>query len=322
MAPTRSVIVTGGTLNLGYYAALEIAREHPDYLVVISSRSDRERSAEKINRTLGQKNVVFTPLDLSDLDSVRNYAKDWATKDYPPIQALVCNAALQFPGALTTTPSGVEATFAISNVGHALLFHLLCPYLAPKARITVVSSGTHDPAQKTGLPDAVYNTAEELAHPPPSMININGRQRYASSKLANVLWTYALDRKLKQRVPERGICVNAFDPGLMPGTGLAREASWVGRFLWLHVLPRVIPLLRLLVLHNVWRPEDSGKALAHIAVGTELEGVSGKYFEHLKEIKSSTDSYNESKQEDLWDWLVKYTSNGDPVEMARFNEFK
>lgn len=125
-------------------------------------------------------------LDLADTNNVRAYAKEWASKNWPPIQALLLNAGLQFPAELHKTAEGLEATFAINHVGHALLFHLLCPFLAPSARVVVTSSGTHDPAQKTGLPDAVYNTAEELAHPPASTINDPGRKRYSSSKLANI----------------------------------------------------------------------------------------------------------------------------------------
>lgn len=322
MAPNRSVVVTGGTVNLGYYAALNIAREHPEYLVIMSSRSDSDHAAEAINKMLSQDNAVFIPLNLANPNNARTYAKNWASKSFPPIQALVLNAGMQYPGAMQKTSEGLETTFAVNHVGHALLFHLLCPYLAPNARIVVISSGTHDPAQRTGLPDAVYNTAEELAHPPPSAVNKPGRQRYASSKLANILWTYALHRRLRQRVPERAITANAFDPGLMPGTGLGREASRFERFMWMKIMPRILPLLRLLISPNVHKPEESGATLARVATGPEVDGVSGKYFEGLKEIKSGKDSYDESKQDDLWEWTIKYLTKGDEGELARFEELK
>lgn len=319
---TRSVIVTGGTANLGYYAALAIAREHPDYLVVVSSRSDPEHAADAINAATGNKNAVFHPLDLADLASVRRYAADWATRNYPPIASLVFNAGLQFPGELRKTSAGLESTFAICHVGHALLFHLMFPLLASKARVVVVASGTHDPTQKTGLPDAIYTSAEDLAHPPESMINVPGRQRYSSSKLANILWTYVLDRRLRERAADSGVVVNAFDPGLMPGSGLAREASGLEKFIWTRIMPKVLPVMRALISPNIHKPEESGKRLAMLAVGSEFEGVSGKYFEGLKEIKSSVDSYDKGKQEDLWQWTVKYLSNGDAGELSRFETLK
>ncbi|KAI8952128.1 dehydrogenase/reductase [Xylaria longipes] len=320
MAYTRSAIVTGGTLNLGYFAALEIARQHPDWLIVVCSRSDRERAADTINKTLKQSNVVFMPLDLSDPKSVRNFAKDWSNRNHPPIQALCLNAGLQFPNQIVYTPEGIEFTFAIAHVGHSLLFHLLCPHLASGARVVLTSSGTHDPAMKTGFPDAIYTTAEELAHPPPAIANGPGRRHYANAKLANVIWTYALHKQLKQKIPDRGIAVNAFDPGLMPGTGLAREYSAMERFIWEKVMPKLTPVLKIVMMENIHNPNESGASLARLAASDETAGISGKYFEGRKEVQSSKDSYDEKKIEDLWQWTVNYCAQ-DEAEAARFKSF-
>lgn len=223
------------------------------------------------------------------------------------------------------TASGIEATFAVNHLGHAALFHFLVPHLAPNARVIVVSSGTHDPAQKTGLPDAASNTAEDLAYPPVEMAAVPGRQRYSSSKLANVLWTFALHRRLMERVPDRGITVNAFDPGLMPGTGLPRAGSGIELFLWIRVLPRILPLLRLLFLPNVHSSAESGANLAGVATGKDGEGVSGKYIEveeKIKERKTSKDSYDVGKQDDLWEWTTRYLGGGDEGEVKRLEEFR
>ena len=162
MAYKHSVIVTGGTQGLGYHTALKIAKAQPDYLVVITARSDKNGAAEAINKALRQTNTIFLPTDLANPASVRRFARDWAADvSKPLIKALVMNAALQFPTTLALTDEGMEKTFAISHAGHAVLFHLLCPHLAPGARVVLTSSGTHDPAQKSGLPDAEYTTAEE-----------------------------------------------------------------------------------------------------------------------------------------------------------------
>ncbi|KAI4859721.1 NAD(P)-binding protein [Hypoxylon rubiginosum] len=327
MSYKGSVIITGGTINLGYYAALEIARAHPEYLVVISSRSDREHAADTINKKLGQTNTIYIPLDLSNLQNVRQYAEDWATNNHLPIQALLLNAGLQFPGPVSKTVDGLESTFAINHVGHALLFHLLVPYLAPEARVIVTSSGTHDPDQTkgTGFPKPAYISAEELAHPTSASAGNPGRQRYAESKLANVLWTYALHRRLQQQQQQnaagRGITVTAFDPGLMPGTGLAREASAPARFVWMHILPRLLPLMRLLMSPNIHTARESGANLARLAVGPDAKGQGGKYFEGSKPIKTSEVSYDEAKQEDLWRWTVDYLARGDE-EKERFEQLK
>lgn len=302
----RSVLITGGTTGLGYHCALTIARKCPNYQVIIASRSDLNASAESINQALNQDNVKFLPLDLASLANVRAFAEGWKSNQFPPIQSLVFNAALQLPGKIEYTGDGFEKTFAISHIGHALLFSLLQPYLADTARVVITSSGTHDPAQKTGLPDAKYTTAEDLAHPPALAAREKGRKRYSSAKLANVLYMYALHRRFISVNEKTGKTwtVTAMDPGLMPGTGLARGASKVEMFLWLRVLPRIIPLLRLLLSPNIHLPSESGAALARLAVGADVEGVSGVYYEGLKEIKSSEDSYDQERQEDLWKWTL------------------
>lgn len=318
---TRSVVITGGTQNMGYHAALAIAKAHPEYLVVISARSDKKAAAAAINRALGQSNTIFQALDLGSVASVRAYAADWAAAGRPPIQALLLNAGLQFPGALTTTADGLESTFAVNHVGHALLFHLLCPHLAADGvRVVLTGSGTHDPAMKSGLPDAAYTTAEELAHPTAATAANAGRQRYATSKLVNVLWMRAMHRRLQQQ-ERRGISVAVMDPGLMPGSGLAREASPFLRFLWNFVMPHTMPLLRIIYTPNIHTPKESGDALAWFAIDPAASGISGKYFEGRKEIKSSKDSYVESKQDDLWNWTAKYLAQNDE-ELQRFGHFK
>lgn len=304
--PNRSILVTGGTLNLGYYCALDLARQCPDHQIVLASRTDPNSAAESINRIVGKGNVSFLPLNLSNLDDVRSFASKWEAKNYPPIQALVLNAGVQLPGGVEYTADGIEKTFAINHVGHALLFFLLRPHLADTARIVITSSGTHDPAQKTGLPDAKYNTAEELAHPTAESGQYGGRQRYATSKLANVLWGYALHRRFEE-LPGRSWTVVSFDPGLMPGTGLAREANVVVRFLWNRVLPHLIPLLRLLS-PNVHTAQESGAALAWLTIDPEAIQASGTYYEGRQQIKSSELSYSEKNQEDLWRWTLENVS--------------
>ncbi|KIW18930.1 hypothetical protein PV08_03219 [Exophiala spinifera] len=315
MSPfSKSVLITGGTTGLGFHAATEIARRYPNYQVVIAARKDADKSADAINTKLGQDNVRFMPLDLADLKNIRAFVKSWEEKRYPPVAHLLLNAALQFPDDVKYTADGVEATFGITVVGHALLFHLLQPHLSADARIVVTSSGTHDPEQRSGLPDARYDTAERLAHPAGASLKYEGRQRYATAKLCNILWTYALHRRILAL--NKKWTVVAFDPGLMPGTGLAREAGPLLRFAWSYVLPRAVPILRRVYHHNIHRPQESGSNLAWVA--TAERGTSGVYYEIRKPIKSSVDSYKEEKQDDLWNWMVGFLAATDE-ERQEFN---
>ncbi|KAJ6145456.1 hypothetical protein N7470_009351 [Penicillium chermesinum] len=147
---------------------------------------------------------------------------------------------------------------------------------------------------------------------PAKLGNGPGRQHYSNTKLSNVLYTYALNRRFNKinRKSGKHWAVTAFDPGLMPGTGLARDATPLERFLWYWILPHIIPLLRMLFSEN-------GASLARLAVGDDVKGVSGVYFEGRREIKSSQDSYVESKQEDLWIWTVN-TIASDEEEKINF----
>jgi NAD(P)-dependent dehydrogenase (short-subunit alcohol dehydrogenase family) len=180
-------------------------------------------------------------------------------------------------------------------------------------RIAVVSSGVHDPAQLDKTPSAkvpypAWNLPAKLAigELGPGGENDSAQddlmRRYSTSKLANMYFTYGLAARLP-----KGIIVNAFDPGLMPGTGLAREHSGLSLFLWKFVLPRMIPLLRLAMTKNIHKPEESGAALARLISDSALASTNGKYFEGMQEIRSSVDSYDPVRATELWTESAKLT---------------
>jgi len=151
------------------------------------------------------------------------------------------------------------------------------------------------------MPDAKYTTTEELAHPNPATADKEGRQWYSTSKLVNVMWTYALHRRFSRLQSQgKSWAVVVIDPGLMPGTGLAREYDAFMRWLWKNVLPRVVSLLWVLVSPKIHWTKENGPALARLAIGEDVEGVSVVYSEGRRQVKSSVDSYDEKKQEALW----------------------
>ena len=118
MSFTRSILITGGTSGLGYACALHLARQHPKYLIVVASRADPSSAAESINKTLGQTNAMYLPLDLSNLTKVRSFATDWATKNLAPIQVLLLNAGIQYTeNGFRKTDDGIETTFGVNHVG-------------------------------------------------------------------------------------------------------------------------------------------------------------------------------------------------------------
>ena len=319
----RSVLITGGTGDLGHYCALAIAKKHPRYRIILSARADTKHVVDKINRSTGQSNVEFLPLDLSTLSSIRSFAQAWDSKNYPPLVALLLNAGVQLPGRLEYTDDGLEKTFGVNHVGHALLFHLLTPHLAKGARIIVTASSTHDPAQRTGVGSPEYFTGEEAAHPTIKSSKQTGMWRYGTSKLTNILWTYALHRRLTTGGGDLGNdwTVAAFDPGFMPGTGLARDQSALIRFMWYHVLPHVLPLLRVVLSPNVHTAQESGTALAWVAIDGPSKEIAGRYLEQKVTAKSSKASHDVEKQDDLWRWTVENVAT-DEGEARKFSALK
>ena len=299
-------MITGGNAGLGYAcaAALLSGAGGGPWHVVLACR-DPARAAAAVDRLASPGRVEAMALDLASLASTQAFAADLAGRlaagTLPPLHALACNAGVQSGTERSTTADGFESTFGVNHLGHFLLVDLLRPALAPPARVLVVSSGTHDPAQKTGVPAPAWTDPAALARGelgPAAATDgpfKRGQRLYSTSKLANLYFTYELARRLPP-----GVTANAFDPGLMPGTGLIRNAPAPIRFIGTHVLPRVIPLARRILFANIHTVEESGAALARLLTDPALAGTTGKYFEGVREIRSSAESYDDARAADLW----------------------
>ena len=306
----KTVVVTGGNSGLGFEAARAIVQQGDGWHVVIAGRSPQrcEEAASRLSRDTGIPHVEAMMLELASLAAVRQFASDFSAGDRPPLRALVCNAGVQHVGPTQRTEDGFESTLGVNHLGHFLLANLMLRHLEAPGRIIFVSSGTHDPGQRSGMPSPQLRQARSMAAPDdaedarrhPGTV---GRRRYSTSKLCNVLCTYEMDRRLKgggTSPPDRPITVNAFDPGAMPGTGLARGYGPAARFAWNSLGTLLCWTLR--PFHaNIHRPKDSGRALARLVLDPALEGVSGRYFEGFVEIRSSEESYDEAKAAALWE---------------------
>ncbi|PCJ70209.1 MAG: hypothetical protein COA62_06275 [Rhodobiaceae bacterium] len=304
-SPTQLAIVTGATSGLGFFCARQIARDKSWSLLIAGRNAERNMAAcTKLKKATGNKNIQTAELDLESLSSVRKFVTEFEKEPGSvPLKAVICNAGLQFLSDDQRSPDGFERAFAINHLGHFLFVNLLLPQIAEGGRITFVASGTHDPAQKTGLPAPVYENAQFFAHPdqnPDRRLensSTRGRRAYAASKLCNILTAYELQRRMlaTDNAVLRSLKVNAFDPGLMPGSGLARDYKAWQQFFWRWVLP-VLTLLP----GNINLPRTSGKRLARLATGRRHKEAAGLYFEGASPIRSSIDSYNETFADNLW----------------------
>jgi light-dependent protochlorophyllide reductase len=289
---TRTAIVTGASTGLGLECARALLASDSCWHVVLAVR-DTARGADAVAQIGHPDRCTVIEMDLASLRSVRRFIHIVRDAGLPPLHAIVCNAGVQVVSGTEHTADGVEMTFGVNHLGHFALVQGLLDDLARPARIVVVSSGTHDPSKHTGMPSPHYTSAADLAHPPADGSAGDGRRRYTTSKLCNVLFTYELDRRLGHG--ERGMTVNAFDPGLMPGSGLARDYPPLQRLAWRYLLPA------LRVLPGVRSTRTSGRYLAALVDDDRFGGVTGQYFDGLKPVRSSADSYDRAKAVDLWE---------------------
>jgi NAD(P)-dependent dehydrogenase (short-subunit alcohol dehydrogenase family) len=292
----RSIVVTGGNTGLGFQCARFIGAEDPDAMVVLGCRDVRAGLLARIKLMKLGVSVAVLPLDLASLESVRNFVTLFHASRSPPLASLVCNAAVLNVRAPERTVDGFETTFAVNHLGHFLLANLLLPDLVENGRVTFVSSGSHDPAEKTGLPAPRFESARQAA----ADFDPAGhaaRRRYTTSKLCNVYCAYEMARRLERAADPRlrSIRVNAFDPGMMPGTRLARTYPAPARFMWNFVLPVLARSKR-----NVHHPATSGQRLAKLATDFRDE-TTGRYFSDGRSIRSSAASYDAAKAHELWE---------------------
>ena len=310
-----TILITGGSSGLGQATAGILANQFPDRQIIITGRSPRG-VAEQINKQTGNDNVAFLSLDLSSEAGARDFAERYLASSYPPIEALVLNAALQYVDGIHTTVDGVEESFAVNHVNHSLVFFLLKSQLREDARIIIVGSTTHDPALKMIPLGAEWSSANEIAYPPTleeKDARNEGFRRYGLSKAANTIFSLALaDRATTQG---KKWTVMTLDPGIMPTNLYRNQGPWMSViFSWI-----LSTRLMKMVYKNATDTNTVGTALAKMATDPMYAGekVHGKYIEYTgREYPSSEVSYVKSNQQDLWDWTINKIATGD--EKATF----
>lgn len=248
----KTYLVTGGNRGLG----LAIARH-------LASEADRRVILGVRNPALGQAaaaeigpNVSVMPLDLARPGSVRRFVERWRG----PLAGLVNNAGIQIGNATRITEDGLEETFAVNHLRTLELTLGLLPALKG-GRILFIGSGTHNPKHPTarlgGFRGERFVSIENAARGIEESEHLDrlGKDRYATSKFLNLVSTVELAR----RVDADQTRIACFDPGLMPGTGLARTAPALWRFGWHYVLP-----LAVRVLPDASTADRSGRAAARL----------------------------------------------------------
>lgn len=246
----KTVIVTGGNKGIGFETALELAKKKARVILTCRNTELGENAAENIRKSIGNPNVAVRHLDLSSFDSVRKFASEIIATENR-LDVLIHNAGIIPPRGRHITKDNLELTFQTNHFGPFLLNHLLLDLLKQSApsRIIVVSSAGH-----------VFGTLDF------NNLNCEKHERnpvwiYNSTKLANILFTRELSRKLKGT----GVTVNALHPGIVR-TSLwrsARENS--GCLMYL-----LYPFMK--------TSKSAAKTYIHLASSNEVANDNGKYF--------------------------------------------
>lgn len=264
----KTCLVTGGTSGIGYAAASALAQDGAHVVVVANKRGE---VVDRIKRKSGNPNVDFIRCDLSSFSAVRALANAVNTQ-YPRLDVLINNAGSGFD-SLRENADGVEMTFALNYLSPFLLTHLLLDKLkagAP-ARIVMVNSSVHE----SGKID--FDDLEGRA-------DYNIYQAYGRSKLAGLLFIYELARRLEGT----GVSINAVHPGTV-ATKIAEDMKWQIR----------LPLTLIFKLFAL-SPRKGADTVVYLAMSTDVEGVSGKYWTKRAPISSSDASHDREMGDKLW----------------------
>jgi len=283
---TKTIAIIGASSGLGRATARTLARSHR----VIACGRDVERTRAAVP---GAAEVLA--VELGTLTTVQRLADD--LERLGPIDALVCNAGVQHTGTPSFTHDGFEETFAVNHLAH---FALATRLAGGVRRVVFVASATHHPdgARTFGFRGGRYSSGAALAagQGDPEVDDAQrARDRYATSKLCNLLATYALAR--------RGVDAYAFDPGLMPGTGLARERGALQRLGW-HTILRAAAL----VIPRASTAARSGRALAWLATSDELDREHRYYDFRRRPIEPWLEARRDDWADELYGSSVKLVS--------------
>ena len=275
-------LVTGATAGIGYVAARELARAGARVLLAGRSTRTADDAARRIREEIPRADVDPIAADLSSQAEVRRLA-DVVRKKTDRLDVLVNNAGGIFLDRAETV-DGIETTFAVNHLAPFLLTNLLLPLLkaAPSARIVNVASGAHR---------GVSLNFDDLE----GRGRYSGWRAYQRSKLANILFT----RELARRLEGESITVNALHPGYV-NTQIFRDATWKG--LAMRFFARAFAI----------SPEEGASTTLYLATSPEVAGETGGYYIRCKRVGSSRPSLDDEAARRLWDVSATMTRLAGP----------
>ncbi|MCP4426598.1 MAG: SDR family oxidoreductase [Chloroflexi bacterium] len=267
----KTMLVTGANAGIGKATALGLAKMDAAVVMVCRNREKGEAARDEIIAQSGNENVDLMIADLSAQQSIRRLAQEFNEK-YERLDVLVNNAGGVF-SSRTLTEDGLEYTFAFNHLGYFLLTNLLLDKLKANGAARIVNVSSEAQAGATINFDDLQSEQD-----------YNGFRAYGQSKLANVLFT----NELARRLDGNGVTVNALHPGVVR-TNFGKGTTSFPFNLMIRLLA---PFLA--------SPEKGARTSIYLATSPKAEGVTGKYFVDEKEKESNPISHDAAVAQRLW----------------------
>lgn len=274
----KTVVITGASQGIGKAAALELAKMGAELVLVMRDQKKADAAVADIRAVAPTAKLDVVLADLSLMSAVRRAAAEIKAR-HPRIHVLLNNAGVVMTER-KVTPEGHELTFATNHLGYFVLTRELLDVLkaSAPARIVNVASDAHV-GMKIDFDDVMGERAFKTW------------KAYGQSKLANVMFTYELARRLEGI----GVTANALHPGVVATNFGKNNSNWFG---W---------GVRVLAPFFI-SPSRGAATSVFLASSPEVEGVSGKYFKRSKAKKSTGYSYDVDAQKRLWELSEKLTA--------------
>jgi NAD(P)-dependent dehydrogenase (short-subunit alcohol dehydrogenase family) len=275
-------LITGGNAGIGKATATALAKQGYQVVIVSRSQEKAEEAIKDIKFASNNQQVHYIVADLGSLQSVRELAAEYR-QQYDRLDVLVNNAGAFFSD-LGYTVDKIERQFAINHLAPFLLTNLLLDTLkkSAPARIVNVASEAHYRG-KINFDDLYHEKDYDGFF-----------KAYSQSKLANVLFTNELSRRLEGT----GVTANSLHPGVV-STGIAsKNASGLYKLVW--------GLARAFMITT----EQGAMTSVYLASSPEVEGISGKYFDKCKQKKPSDTALDPQTAAKLWQVSEKLVGLG------------
>jgi NAD(P)-dependent dehydrogenase (short-subunit alcohol dehydrogenase family) len=274
----RICLITGATSGIGRVTAQALAQRGATVVLVARNEARAQSTRTQIVQQTGNANVEYLLADLSVQAQVRLVAQAFKQR-YTRLHVLVNDAGAMF-WSRRETADGLEMTFALNHLAPFLLTNLVLDTLktSAPARIVTVASAAHTGAQ---IP---FDDLQQTHH------RYRPLRVYGESKLANLLFTYELARRLEGTQ----VSANALHPGFV-ATNFARGDN--------RLMQLLVPLSRPFAIS----PEEGADTAIFLATSAEVEGISGQYFVKRRPARSSPASYDRDATRRLWEISAQLT---------------